>query len=215
MYTMTGRFSTKELAALRHIRNWLMHKGRSPSVRELMDALKYKSPRSAALVINRLIERGILRRRSDGELQLIQAKLEGMGGAQTVDVPLVGSVSCGSPVLAEENIEAFFKVTTVLARPPHRYFLLRAKGDSMNKKGIREGNLILVRQQATARNEEVVVALVDGEATIKEFQKSSNIVILQSRSTNPAHKPIVLTDNAAIQGVVVTTLPNIREVDAR
>lgn len=185
-----------------------MHKGRSPSVRELMDALKYKSPRSAALVINRLIERGMLRRRSDGELQLIQTKLEGMGGAQTVDVPLVGSVPCGSPVLAEENIEAFFKVTTTLARPPHRYFLLRAKGDSMNKKGIKEGDLILVRQQATAKNGEVVIALVDGEATIKEFRKSSNMVILQPRATNPAHKPIVLTDNAAIQGVVMTTIPS-------
>ena len=207
MYTMSGRFSTKELTALRHIRNWLVHKGRSPSVREMMDALKYKSPRSAALVINRLIERGALRRRSNGELQLIQTKLEGMEGVQTVDVPLVGSVPCGSPVLAEENIEAFFKVTTVLARPPHRYFLLRAKGDSMNKKGIKEGDLVLVRQQTTAQNGEVVVALIDGEATIKEFQKSSNIIVLQPRSTNPSHRPIVLTDNLAIQGAMVATIP--------
>ena len=207
MYTMSGRFSTKELTALRHIRNWLVHKGRSPSVREMMDALKYKSPRSAALVINRLIERGALRRRSNGELQLIQARLEGMEGVQTIDVPLVGSVPCGSPVLAEENIEAFFKVTTVLARPPHRYFLLRAKGDSMNKKGIKEGDLVLVRQQTTAQNGEVVVALIDGEATIKEFQKSSNIIVLQPRSTNPSHRPIVLTDNLAIQGAMVATIP--------
>lgn len=206
---MNKRFSPKEFAALRHIRNWLVHEGHFPSVRELMNVLKYKSPRSAALIINRLIERGILRRKSDGALQLTQTKLEGLGGAQTVDVPLVGSVPCGSPVLAEENIEAFVKVTTVLARPPRRYFLLRAKGDSMNKKGIKEGDLILVRQQATAQNGEVVVALVDGEATIKEFQKSSNMIILQPRSTNSTHKPIVLTDTIAVQGVVITTFPNI------
>jgi len=209
LYTMSRRFSPKELAALRHIRNWLVHEGRSPSVRELMDVLKYKSPRSAALVINRLIERGVLRRRPDGELQLIQTKLEGMGGAQTVDVPLVGSVPCGSPVLAEENVEAIFKVATSLARPPHRYFLLRVKGDSMNKKGVKDGDLVLVRQQATAQNGEMVVALVDGEATIKEFRKSPNVVILQPRSTNPVHKPIVLTDDLAIQGAVVTTISNI------
>ena len=203
---MSEQFSTKELTALRHMRNWLLREGRFPSVRELMKSLKYKSPRSAALIIGRLIEQGVLRRRSDGELQLIQTKLGGMRGAQTVDVPLVGSVPCGSPVLAEENTEALFKVSTVLARPPYRYFLLRAKGDSMNKKGIKDGDLILVRQQATARNGEVVVALVDGEATIKEFRKSSNIIVLQPRSTNPSHKPILLTDNAAIQGVIVTTI---------
>jgi len=201
------RFSSKELAALRHIRNWLVHEGRSPSVRELMGVLKYKSPRSAALVINRLIAGGALRRRSGGELQLLRTKMGGLEGAQTVDVPLVGSVSCGSPVLAEENIEAFFKISTNLVRPPHRYFLLRAKGDSMNKKGIREGDLILARQQTTARNGEIVVALVDGEATIKEFRRLSNVIILQPRSTNSAHKPVVLTDNVAIQGVVVTTIP--------
>ena len=173
-----------------------------------MGVLKYKSPRSAALVINRLIEGGVLRRRSDGELQLLPTKGEGMGGAQTVDVPLVGSVPCGSPVLAEENIEAFFKVTTALAQPPHSHFLIRAKGDSMNKKGVRDGDLVLVRQQNTANTGEVVVALVDGEATIKEFRKSSNVIILQPRSTNPSHKPIVLTDNLAIQGVMVTTIPS-------
>jgi repressor LexA len=212
---MSAAFSTKELSALRHIRNWLVHEGHFPSVRELMSSLKYKSPRSAALIIDRLIKRGILRRRPDGELQLIQTKIEGLGGAQTVDVPLVGSVPCGSPVLAEENIEALFKVSTALARPPHRYFLLRANGDSMNKKGIKEGDLILVRQQTTARNGEVVVALVDGEAAVKEFQKSSDTIVLRSRSTNPVHKPIILTDNVAIQGVVVTAFHNIGEVDTR
>lgn len=209
MLMKSERFSSQELTALRHIRNRLVQEGRSPSVRELMGVLKYKSPRSAALVIHRLINEGILRRRSDGGLQLLRAEARGIGGVQTVDVPLIGSVPCGSPVLAEENVEAFFKVSTNLARPPHRHFLLRAKGDSMNQKGIKDGDLILVRQQATAKNGDAVVALVDGEVTIKEFRKSSNVVILQPRSTNPSHRPIVLTNEVAIQGMVVTTIPNI------
>ena len=173
-----------------------------------MALLKYKSPRSAALVINRLIQRGVLRRRPDGELQLVQTKLEGMGGAQTVDVPLVGSVPCGLPVVAEENVEAMVRVSTRLARPPHRYFLLRAKGDSMNGKGIREGDLILVRQQATAQNGEVVVALIDGEVTVKEYRRSGNVVLLIPRSTNREHRPIVLTKDAEIQGVVMSIIPD-------
>ncbi|OGR89809.1 MAG: repressor LexA [Elusimicrobia bacterium RIFCSPHIGHO2_02_FULL_57_9] len=205
---MNERFSPKEIAALRHIRNWLVHDGHFPSVRELMALLKYKSPRSAALVINRLIQRGVLRRRPDGELQLVQTKLEGMGGAQTVDVPLVGSVPCGLPVVAEENVEAMVRVSTRLARPPHRYFLLRAKGDSMNGKGIREGDLILVRQQATAQNGEVVVALIDGEVTVKEYRRSGNVVLLIPRSTNREHRPIVLTKDAEIQGVVMSIIPD-------
>lgn len=180
-----------------------------------MSSLKYKSPRSAALIIDRLIERGVLRRRSDGELQFIQTKLNRMGGVQTVDVPLVGSVPCGAPVLAEENMEALFKISTDLARPPHRYFLLRAEGDSMNKRGIKDGDFILVRQQTTAQNGEVVVALIDGEATIKEFRKLSDVVILQPRSTNPANKPIVLESNLAIQGVVVKTISKKGEVQIR
>ena len=207
------RLSSKELVALRHIRNWLVHEGRSPSVRELMDVLKYKSPRSAALVINRLIDGGILRRRSDGELQILQTTVGGIEGAQTVDVPLVGSAPCGSPVLADENIEAVFRVSTNLARPPHRYFLLRTKGDSMDRRGIKDGDLVLARQRATAQSGEIVVAMVDGEVTIKEFRKASNVIILQPRSTNPVHKPIVLTNNVVIQGVVVTTISHIREAD--
>ena len=79
----------------------------------------------------------------------------------------------------------------------------------MSKKGIKDGDLVLARQQATAKNGDVVIALVDGEVTIKEFRKSSDVIILQPRSANPAHKPIVLKDDLAIQGVVVTTISNI------
>jgi repressor LexA len=78
----------------------------------------------------------------------------------------------------------------------------------MNKKGIKDGDLVLVRQQVMAQNGETVVALVDGEVTIKEFQKSSHLIVLQPRSTNSMHKSIVLTDNVAVQGVIITILPS-------
>lgn len=124
----------------------------------------------------------------------------------TVDVPLVGMVSCGTPLLAEENIEARIPVSTKLAKPPYKYFLLRASGDSMDEAGINNGDLVLVRQQMIAGNGDDVVALIDDEATIKELQISNKAIILKPRSTNKEHQSITLTKDFKIQGVVVTTI---------
>src|SRR3989338_9203966 len=134
--------SNKESEALREIRNSLMHRGRIPSIRELMTSLKYRSPRSAAVIYENLIEKGALRRKDDGNLQFVKSLGDDTTRAQTVDVPLVGMVACGAPILAEENIQAKIPVSTKLAKPPHRYFLLKAKGDSMDQKGIDDGDLV-------------------------------------------------------------------------
>ncbi|RIK82253.1 repressor LexA [candidate division KSB1 bacterium] len=203
------KLTEKQLQAFRYIRNSLVHDGRSPSVRELMDALEYNSPNSAALVIESLIKKRLLRRRKDKKLQMIREFDFNGVGERTREVPLVGTVPCGSPVLAEENIEAKIQVSEKLARPPHSYFILKARGDSMNAVGINDGDLVLVRQQPTASNGDYVVALVDGEATIKEFRQQKGIVLLKPRSTSKMHKPIVVTDDLHIQGVVVTAIPGL------
>jgi repressor LexA len=198
----------KDREALRHIRNWLVHHGRSPSVRDLMRALKYNSPRSAALVLERLIKAGVVKRRPDGNLQLLKDPEAESVNPQTVDIPLVGSVACGVPIYAEENIEAMIPVSKNLARPGNRYFLLRAVGDSMNLAGIDDGDLTLVRQQATANNGDLVVALIDDKATIKEFHHAGDAVILKPKSRNKKNQPIILTENFQVQGVVVKTIKN-------
>ena len=125
---------------------------------------------------------------------------------RTREVPLVGSIPCGSPVVSEENIEAMIPVSEKLARPPHTYFLLRARGDSMNAAGINDGDLVLVQQQSTAKNGDKVVALVDNESTIKEFHRQKDVVLLKPKSTNRSHKPIIVTSDFLIQGVVVTSI---------
>lgn len=206
---MKIQLSQKQADALRYVRNWLMHKGKTPSVRELMTSLGYKSPRSAALIIEELIQKGILRKRSNGELQLIKDIDADSVHAHTVDIPLVGMVTCGVPILAQENIEGYIPVSVSLAKPGFKYFLLKAKGDSMKKAGINDGDLILVRQQSTAKNGDIVVALIDDEATVKEFQHHKNCVILMPRSNNKNHKPIILTENFQVQGVAVTTIPKL------
>lgn len=202
-------FTKIELEAIRIIRNALVHAGAFPKVRELMVALNYKSPRSAAVVIEQLIEKGILKKKSDGSLQFRDIEEEGSERAQTVDVPLLGMVACGAPILAEENVDALIPVSIRLAKPPHKYFFLRAKGDSMNEKGINDGDLVLIRQQAVASPGDLVVALIDDEATIKEFQQHGDMIILKPRSTNTKHQPIILTRDFQVQGVVVTALPNL------
>ena len=199
----------KELEAIRHIRNSIMHKGQIPSIRKLMISMGYRSPRSTALIIGSLIEKRVLGRRPDGKLKFIKNLENDRTRAQTVDVPLVGSVACGMPIFAEENIDAMISVSTQLARPPYKYFLLKAKGDSMNKKEIYDGDLVLIRQQTTAENGDIVVALIDDEATIKEIHYSDKTIILKPRSTNNQHKPIVLTRDFLVQGIVVTSIPNL------
>jgi len=198
----------KELEAFRVIRNSILHKGRAPLVRELMKELRYSSPRSVSYVLEKLEAKGFISRPSRGQIRL-KTDLPGSDShAQTVNVPLVGSAPCGTPVFAEENIECTYPVSTALARKPHRYFLLRAIGDSMNEKGIQDGNLVLVRQQPTAENGGTVVALIDGEATIKEFHRQPQAVILKPRSSNPKHKPIILTEDFRVLGVVQTIIDN-------
>ena len=195
-----------ERAAYQRIRNALVHGTRPPTTRELSAALGYKSPRSGALLVNRLIELGFLYRRKNSELQLV-ADLGDKDGSHTVSVPLVGSVSCGSLLLAQECVDTTIAVSTRLVPPPYKYFVLRAQGDSMDQKGINDGDLVLVRQQCVARDGDSVVALVDDDATIKEFHLSESAITLRPRSSNPAHQPIVLAADFQIQGVVVTVVP--------
>jgi repressor LexA len=161
------------------------------------------------LVIDRLIDLGYLKRRDDRTLQLVRMPADAPDRESTIEVPLVGSAACGAPLLAEQNIEAMIPVSTLLARPGQKYFLLRANGDSMTEAGIEDGALVLVRQQQTADSGQLVVALIDDEATIKQLQLSADAAVLKPRTKNPKHKPIILTRDFQVQGVVVSTLPAI------
>ncbi len=126
--------------------------------------------------------------------------------AQTVKVPLLGEVACGTPIFAEENIEAFIPVSDKLIKSSYHYFILRASGDSMDEAGINDGDLVLIRQQQIAKNGDKVVALIDDEATIKEFQNNGNMIVLKPRSKNSKHQPIILTTDFRIQGIVETVI---------
>ena len=205
---MTREMKASELRAFQYIRNEIVHKGHSPSVRDVQGVLGCKSSRTAMLAINSLIAKGYLQRRDDSDLRVVQDLPDRNDAVRTVEVPLVGSVSCGRPMLAEENVEGWIAVSEQLARPGSKYFLLRASGDSMNAVGIYHGDLLLVRQQSHAEPGQNVVALINDEATVKEYVPTDGAIILRPRSRSAEYKPIILTDNFEVQGVVVTAIPN-------
>ena len=158
------------------------------------------------MVIDRLIRLGLLKR-AGNNLKLGEKVLLNATSISTVDIPLVGSVACGLPILAEENIETYIPVSTAFVKKGSRYFLLRACGDSMNEAGINDGDILLVRQQNFADNGKKVVALINDEATVKILDRRDGVVILRPKSSNLSHKPIVVTENCQIQGEVVTVIP--------
>ena len=202
---MIDNLSDKDRKAFSFIRNMIINQGRSPSLREINTVTKDSSPRSAGLAIDRLIKAGMLEKRGR---DLLLTSERDSSSVHTVNLPIVNNVACGTPMLAEENVEAEIAVSTALAKPGFKYFLLRASGDSMNQAGINPGDLLLIRQQTTAENGQRVVALINNEATVKEFEKNGDVVILRPRSSSKEHKPIVLTDNCIIQGVVQAVLPS-------
>jgi len=193
------------------VRNRVMHGFGMPKLREINALTGKSSPRSASLALKRLEDAGLIKR-TGKSVTITNSSLSANSSVSVVNVPLVGVVAAGTPILAQQNITAAIPVSTALAHPGSKYFFLRVSGNSMDlmkKHGIsiEDGSFVLVRQQNTANDGDVVVALINDEATVKIFERKGNIVILKPKSSNSKHKPIVLTENCLIQGVVVATLP--------
>ena len=179
-----------------------------PTNREILKMMGLKSPRSVAQYFDVLEEGGYIQRgKGARNIKIIKSPYDNSDSVKTIKVPILGYVPCGTPFLAEENIERSVVVSEKIAKPPYKYFMLRAVGNSMNKAGMNNGDLVLVRQQMTANNGDIVVALIDDEATIKQLRLHKDYVTLEPNSTNPDHCPIVLERDFRIQGVVVRSMP--------
>lgn len=202
---MKPRLKETLIAIQRHLRKY----GTSPSLRDLQKAMGYQSPRSAFLLVNALLEEGLIEKDDEGNYKIVFPVEDSQEVAETVSVPVLGSIACGNPIFAEENIVDTYPVSKRLLTGSHSYFFLRAVGDSMNKKGIESGDLVLVRQQNYAQNGDIVVALIDEAATLKEYRQTSGIVMLIPHSDNPEHKPIFVEEYFLVQGVVAQVFKDI------
>ena len=181
------------------IRRYLRKYGYPPTVREIGDALGLHSPSTVHAHLAKLEQIGLLRRdpSKPRALEVMVGKarrvLKGPG------VPLVGNVAAGEPILAEENIEDYYEVPSVIGGEGGDY-ILQVRGDSMKDAGILEGDYVVVRPADEAKNGEIVVALLGEEATVKRFYRERDQIRLQPE--NKAHKPI-RTRDAELLGRVV------------
>lgn len=201
---MTKDLSARQLEILNFIKSELRTKGYPPSVREIGEAVGLSSSSTVHGHLSQLEKKGYIRRDPTKpraiELVGMDNIFDGINASKNIiSVPIIGQVAAGSPILAEENIEEVLPLPWELVRSEN-VFMLRVKGDSMINAGIFDGDLVLVRQQKTARNGEIIVALIENEATVKRFFLEKNCMRLQPE--NDLLEPIYAKD-AQIIGKVI------------
>ena len=180
----------RERTILRYIQKEMSLKGYSPSVREICAALGFKSTSSAHQYIWRLAEKGYI---DKGDLKTRAIRV--VGTESTISVPIVGKVAAGEPILATENIEDYMSIGESFFTKDalqNDNFILKVQGESMIEAGINDGDYIIVTKQSTARNGQIVVAMIEGEATVKTFYKEDGYIRLQPE--NSTMDPIIVKD---------------------
>jgi len=182
-------------------------RGYPPSVREIGEAVGLRSPSTVHSHLSSLVSAGFIRKDPSKPRAIEVIAPDGavpISRAATRDVPLEGHIAAGSPILAEEDIEEIYPLPTELVGQ-EPVFMLRIRGDSMINIGIYDGDYVVVQKQQTARNGQVVAALIDGEeATIKTFHRSDTAVTLTAE--NDAYEPMTFSGGVEILGVVVAVL---------
>ena len=195
-----GKISAKQQEILEYIKETILKKGYPPSVREICEAVHLKSTSSVHSHLETLEENGYIRRdpTKPRTIEILDDNFN-LTRREMVNIPVLGTVAAGQPILAQENIENYFPIPAELL-PNQQTFMLRVKGDSMINAGIFNGDQIIVAQQETAENGEIVVALLDDSATVKRLFKENGHFRLQPE--NDAMEPI-LTDSVQILGKVI------------
>jgi len=198
-----GKISAKQAEILEYIKQEILRKGYPPAVREICEAVKLKSTSSVHSHLETLEKNGYIRRdpTKPRAIEIIDDTFN-LTRREVVNIPMIGHVAAGQPILAEENIENYFPVPAEFV-PNQEVFMLHVRGESMINAGIFDGDHILVKQQSTASNGDMVVALVEDSATVKTFYKEDGYFRLQPE--NDSMDPIIV-DDVSILGVVFGVL---------
>ena len=195
-----GRITQKQQEILDYIKNEILNRGCPPAVREICEAVNLKSTSSVHAHLEALEKNGYIRRDATKPraIEIIDDKFN-LVRREVVNVPIVGTVAAGQPVLAVENIEGYFPIPAEFM-PNEQSFMLKVKGESMVNAGIFDGDQVLVKQQSTASDGDIVVALVDEGATVKTFYKEKGYYRLQPE--NDSMDPIIIRGDLQILGKV-------------
>lgn len=187
-----GKISKKQSEILEYIKSQIINKGYPPSVRDICEAVDLKSTSSVHSHLETLEKNGYIRRdpTKPRAIEIIDDNFN-LSRREVVNVPIVGKVAAGQPILAVENIESYFPVPMEFM-PNEQCFMLKVQGDSMINAGIFDGDTIIVEQCQIARNGDMVVALVEDSATVKTFYREADYIRLQPE--NDAMEPIIVPD---------------------
>ena len=191
-----NNLSKTQNAIFEYIKNKISQTGVAPSVREIAAAVGLRSTSSVQYNLNILEEAGLIKRDAN-----LRRTIRLAGGAENIrHVPVIGTVTAGVPILATQQIEEYVAISGVTGDD---LFALHVKGDSMINAGILNGDIVIVNQTPVAENGEIVVALIDDEATVKRFYQENDYIRLQPE--NDEYPPIIV-DNCTILGKVITLI---------
>ncbi len=194
-----GKISEKQREILEYIKQEILQRGYPPAVREICEAVNLKSTSSVHAHLETLEKNGFIRRdpTKPRAIEILDDDFN-LTRREVVNVPVIGQVAAGEPILAEQNIQDYFPVP-VEYMPNAETFMLKVKGESMINAGILSGDTVLVQRQSDARDGDMVVALVDDSATVKTFYKENGHYRLQPE--NDSMDPIIV-DHCEVLGKV-------------
>ena len=187
---MLPQLTTRQKSIYEFLSTTIREKGYAPSIPEIGQRFKIASTRGVFDHLKALEKKGYIKRIGKRAIEIVSPS--GRSALpEAKEIPIVGRVQAGTPILAEENIEGFFPVASELARG-NETFALKVKGDSMIEDSIVDGDLVIIRQQHTAENGDIVCALIGNEATLKRFYRERNEITL--RPANKNYDPIVVSE---------------------
>ncbi len=187
-----GKISDKQREILEFMKQEILNKGYPPTVRDICEAVKLKSTSSVHSHLETLEKNGYIRRdpTKPRAIEIVDDNFN-LTRREVVNVPLVGRVTAGEPILAVENIESYFPIPSEYM-PNQESFMLKVKGESMINAGIFDGDNVLVQKQETAHNGDIVVALIEDSATVKTFYRENDHIRLQPE--NDTMEPIIVPE---------------------
>lgn len=196
-----GKITKKQTEILEYIKSEILNRGFPPAVREICEAVNLKSTSSVHSHLETLEKNGYIRRdpTKPRAIEIIDDNFN-LVRREVVNVPIVGRVAAGEPILAVENIESYFPIPAEFM-PNVQTFMLTVQGESMINAGIFDGDQILVQEQSVANNGDMVVALVEDSATVKTFYKEDGYYRLQPENDNM--DPIIVRGELQILGKVI------------
>lgn len=203
-----GKITAKQREILEYLKSQIINKGYPPAVREICEAVHLRSTSSVHSHLETLERNGYIRRdpTKPRAIEIMDDSFN-MVRKEIVNIPVVGRVAAGSPILAVENIESYFPVPAELIPAGKETFILTVKGESMINAGIHNKDLLIVQRQETAHNGDIIVALIDDSATVKTFYKEDGHYRLQPE--NDTMEPIIVDDVQIVGKVISLFRPKI------